>query len=188
MRWSTMGFFFLIVWTSNQLLFAQTPRLVTAEPLRPRRVTSSASTPDSNAISPSLAEANSIERRAFEQTNAARVKRGLPPFVWDSALCRMARTHSEQMSRRGFFSHVTPEGSRLKDRVRSVGILHFTVVGENIAYNLGYDDPGGFAVENWMRSPAHRANILDPGFQSMAVGSFVAADGSVYLTQTFIAR
>jgi uncharacterized protein YkwD len=100
----------------------------------------------------------------------------------------MARNHSEQMSRLGFFSHVTPGGLRLRDRVKAVGILHFNVVGENIAYNLGYDDPGGFAVENWMLSPAHRANILYPGFEAMAVGTFVAADGSVFLTQTFIAR
>ena len=47
-------------------------------------------------------EPNEIERRAFEQTNAARIQHGLPPFVWDSDVCRMARIHSEKMSRQGF--------------------------------------------------------------------------------------
>ena len=47
---------------------------------------------------------------------------------------------------------------------------------------------GGFAVENWMLSPGHRANILNPEFQESAIGVFVAADGTVYLTQEFIRR
>ena len=133
-------------------------------------------------------EPNDIERRAFEQTNLVRVQNGLPPFAWDSDVCRMARVHSENMSRLGYFAHNTPDGLRLRDRAREAGILQFTVLGENIAYNQGYDDPGAFAVERWMASAKHRANILSAEFRAMAIGSFVAADGSVYLTQTFITR
>ena len=136
----------------------------------------------------SVEDANSIERRAFEQTNLVRVQNGLPPLVWDADLCRMARSHSENMARLGFFSHVTPAGQGLKDRARVAGIAHYSAVGENIAYNLGYDDPGAFAVERWMVSAGHRANILDAGYRAMAVGTFVAADGSVFLTQTFLTR
>lgn len=141
-----------------------------------------------SAIRGERVEPNDIERRAFEQTNLVRAKNGLPPFVWDSDICRMARIHSEAMSRRGFFSHITPEGMKLADRTRGAGILQFSVVGENIAYSQGYDDPGAFAVERWMLSSKHRANILSPEFRAMAIGSFVAPDGSVYLTQTFITR
>ena|ERR1700741_1008719 len=133
-------------------------------------------------------EPNDIERRAFEQTNIVRVKNGLAPLVWDGEVCRMARIHSESLSRQGYFSHVTPEGLRLRERARVVGIFQYAVLGENIAYNQGYDDPGAFAVERWMQSEKHRANILSPEFRAMAIGSFVAADGSVYLTQTFITR
>ena len=133
-------------------------------------------------------EPNDIERRAFDQTNIVRVKNGLAPLVWDADVCRMARIHSESMSRLGYFSHVTPEGLRLRERARVVGILRYAVLGENIAYNQGYDDPGVFAVERWMQSEKHRANILSSEYRAMAIGSFVAADGSVYLTQTFITR
>ncbi|HEX7334186.1 MAG TPA: CAP domain-containing protein [Pyrinomonadaceae bacterium] len=133
-------------------------------------------------------EPNDIERRAFEQTNIIRVKNGLPPFEWDSDVCRMARIHSEKMSRQGFLSHNTPEGLGLRERIRAAGIAKYVVLGENIAYNQGYDDPGAFAVERWMLSLKHRANILSPEFRAMAIGSFVAPDGSVYLTQTFITR
>ena len=133
-------------------------------------------------------EPNDIEKRAFEQTNLVRVKNGLAPLVWDSEVCRMARIHSESMSRQGYFSHVTPEGLRLRERARLVGIIRYGVLAENIAYNQGYADPGAFAVERWMQSEKHRANILSPEFRAMAIGSFIAADGSVYLTQTFITR
>jgi uncharacterized protein YkwD len=156
---------------------------------RPRRVSleASATTPvPSN--SPALEDANAVERRAFEQTNVARAKNGLTTLVWDPELCRMAREHSEQMASLGYFSHETPDGLQLKERARANGILHFRVIGENIAYNKGYDDPGGFAVERWLTSSGHRANMLYPGFQASAIGSYVAADGSTYLTQVFIAR
>ena len=146
-------------------------------------------TPVTRISTPSApVEPNDIERRAFEQTNIVRVKNGLPPFSWDSDVCRMARIHSESMSRQNYFAHVTPEGLKLRDRARAAGIFQYVVLGENIAYNQGYDDPGAFAVERWMLSDKHRANILSPEFRAMAIGSFVAPDGSVYLTQTFITR
>ena len=146
-------------------------------------------TPGPTLPAPSaLVEPNAIERRAFEQTNLVRVQNGLAPFTWDADACRMARTHSENMSREGFFSHVTPAGLRLRDRARAAGILQYAVLGENIAYNQGYDDPGALAVDRWMQSPKHRANILSSEFRAMAIGSYVAPDGSVYLTQTFIKR
>jgi uncharacterized protein YkwD len=159
---------------------------------RPRRVTveksSSVSTGTAATPTISLDGATAIERRAFERTNQARVENGLAPLAWDSALCQMARIHSERMGQRNFFSHESPDGLQLKERARANGIRHFRVIGENIAYNKGYDDPGAFAVERWMISSGHRANILYLGFQASALGSYVSADGSVYLTQIFIAR
>lgn len=162
---------------------------------RHRRVRLQQSTPVTNVTaeaattnSPSLDDATAIERRAFQQTNQARVENGLAPLAWDSELYRMARAHSEQMARLEFFSHESPDGLQLKERARANGILHFRVIGENIAYNKGYDDPGAFAVERWMISSGHRANILHVGFRASAIGSYVSADGSVYLTQVFIAR
>lgn len=161
-------------------------RLISAAPINtsPKRI----SPPISTSASPTLAEATGIERRAFEQTNLVRAQNGLPALKWDADVCRMARDHSESMSLQGFFSHTTPDGKRLRDRARLVGILTFSVLAENIAYNQGYEDPGAFAVERWMLSPKHRANILSSEFRAMAIGSYVAPDGSVFLTQTFIKR
>ena len=137
---------------------------------------------------PAAVEPNEVEKRAFEQTNLVRIKHGLPPFTWDADICRMARIHSESMSRQAYFSHTTPEGLRLTQRARAAGILRFSTLGENIARSQGFDDPGAFIVQQWMQSAKHRANILSSEFRAMAIGSFVAPDGSIYLTQTFITR
>ncbi|HEX4900847.1 MAG TPA: hypothetical protein VFV61_09965, partial [Pyrinomonadaceae bacterium] len=61
-------------------------------------------------------------------------------------------------------------------------------IAENIAYNQGFEDPGAFAVERWTISEGHRANLLSTEFRASAVGSFVASDGTVFLTQLFILR
>lgn len=166
----------LILLLANSV-FGQEARLITS--VRPVTVKPIPATP---------VEPNDIEKRAFEQTNLVRVKNGLPAFTWDADVCRMARIHSESMSRNGYFAHVTPDGLRLRDRARAAGILQFSVLGENIALSQGYADPGAFVVEQWMQSTKHRANILSPEFRAMAIGSFIAPDGSIYLTQTFITR
>lgn len=157
---------------------------------QPRRVEEIAMNGSSLSVATTaaFAEANAVERTAFTKINEARVKNGLTPFAWDPVLCFMARMHSQEMAKRGYFAHETPEGLEPKDRARALGILHFRVLGENIAYNRGYEDPGAFAAERWMMSGAHRANILYIGFQASAIGTYVAADGSVYLTQVFITR
>ena len=165
-------------------------RLITANPAytRPRRVSpvsDSSATLTHVAPSPSLEEASSIEKAAFEATNRERVKNGLPALIWDADLCRMAREHSENMAQRGYFAHVTPDGARLRDRARAIGITHYQVLGENIAYNLGYDDPGTFAVERWMISPGHRANILRREFGRVGIGVLDGGMRGLMVSQEF---
>ena len=140
------------------------------------------------AASIAFDDAVEAERRAFNVTNEARVKNGLTALTWDPLLCRMAREHSEKMARRGFFSHHTPEGFGLKERARAAGVQRYKILGENIAYNQGFEDPGAFAVERWLTSSQHRANILSQEFSASAVGTYLGADGRVYFTQVFILR
>jgi len=170
----------LITSTSDEIPYSR-PRSVSVAVSDARR--SEVSTP----AFPSINQATQTERRAFAATNEMRSRNGFSPLSWDSDLCRIARAHSEKMARLGFFAHETPEGLRLKDRARAAG-LRFQVIGENIAYNQGVDDPGTFAVQRWMISSGHRANILSREFRASGIGSFVARDGRVYLTQIFIAR
>jgi uncharacterized protein YkwD len=99
----------------------------------------------------------------------------------------MARQHSEDMARQNFFSHAGPGGDTT-DRARSLGIRGWSALGENIAYNQGFDDPAAFAVERWMGSPKHRSNILSRMFTRSGLGIARAADGRIFFTQVFVAR
>jgi uncharacterized protein YkwD len=138
------------------------------------------------AASSAAVIANSLERRAFDLINSERARNGLPPLVWDAELCRMARLHSEKMARLNFFDHEGPDGD-LPERARESGI-RWRSLAENIALNQGYNDPVTLAVDQWMHSPGHRANILRGIFTHSAIGIARAADGRVYLTQVFILR
>jgi uncharacterized protein YkwD len=153
-------------------------------PAGPRRVSS---TPVSNASAGNaFAGAASLERRAFELVNSERRARGESPLVWDAELSRMARQHSFDMARSGALDHRGPDGRDMADRARAMGIRGWGVLGENIAYNQGFDDPSAFAVERWMGSYKHRANILNSQFTRTGIGVARAADGSIYFTQVFM--
>jgi uncharacterized protein YkwD len=138
------------------------------------------------AASATLA-ANSLERQAFDLINMERARNGLAPLVWDGQLCHVARLHSEKMGRLNYFDHEDPDGTDLLDRVSAEGIM-WRSLGENIAYNQGYGNPASLAVDQWMHSPQHRANILRRNFTHSAIGVARTADGRVYLTQVFIMR
>lgn len=131
--------------------------------------------------------ATSLERRAFDLVNGERVRNGLRPLVWDGSLCHVSRLHSEKMARQDFFSHVAPDGADPVGRLRSGGIVYRSM-GENLAFNQGASDPVTLAVNQWMNSPKHRANIMRENFTHSAIGIGRAADGGVYLTQVFIMR
>jgi uncharacterized protein YkwD len=132
--------------------------------------------------------ATSDERRAFDLINAERRARGESSLAWDAELTRMARLHSENMARQNFFDHTNPQGENMTMRARACGVCGWSAIAENIAYNSGYDDPAAFAVERWLASPKHRANMLRDGFTHSGVGVARAADGRVFFTQVFVTR
>lgn len=132
--------------------------------------------------------ATSDERRAFDLANAERRRRGESSLVWDAELTRMARLHSESMARQNFFDHTNPQGENMTMRARACGVCGWSAMAENIAYNSGYDDPAAFAVERWMTSPKHRANMLRAGFTHSGIGVARAADGRIFFTQVFVTR
>ncbi|HEX8127517.1 MAG TPA: CAP domain-containing protein [Pyrinomonadaceae bacterium] len=128
------------------------------------------------------------ERRAFDLINEARRARGESMLIWDAELTRMARLHSENMARQNFFDHIDPQGQNVTMRARECGVCGWSAIAENIAYNSGYEDAAGFAVERWMTSSKHRANLLREGFTHSGVGVARAADGRVFFTQVFVTR
>jgi len=120
------------------------------------------------------------ERRMLDLVNSERVQVGLAPLVLDTNITVVARAHSRDMFERRYFSHVSPEGSDVGDRL-SAGGVSFTYAGENLAYAPDVVT----AHQGLMDSQGHRENILDPGFHRIGIG---AIDSGIYgrmFTQNF---
>lgn len=126
-----------------------------------------------------------VESEIADRVNRIRTDRGLPALLYSPALARVARDHSADMAKRGYFEHVAPDGRAPADRVRAAAI-EYALVAENLAYNHREADPIESAVKDWMASPGHRANILSGEVSRTGVGVVVAADGGIYFTQLFL--
>lgn len=112
--------------------------------------------------------------------NQERTSRGIPALTLDARLRSIARDHSEDMFRRGYFSHYSPEGKSVADRAQAAGI-DYLVIGENLAYAPTLE----MAHQGLMNSPGHRANILSTDYHKIGIG---VADGGDYgrmFTQEF---
>lgn len=129
-----------------------------------------------------------LERLAFNLINRCRENSGLPPLKWSDDVAKIARLHSENMANFNFFSHTGLDGSMVNDRADLFGISKWRAIGENIAYNQGYDNPVEFAVENWMKSPAHRENLLNSRWRESGIGVAVTKEGKYYFTEVFMVK
>ena len=127
------------------------------------------------------------EKECFDLVNAMRAEKGLKPLAWANDLMLVARKHSADMATRSFFDHTNPDGLDPFQRMENGG-ASFSMAGENIAYNQGYQDPAAVAADGWRHSPGHYRNIMTEDFEESAIGAATAADGSVYFTQVFIKR
>lgn len=112
--------------------------------------------------------------------NSERIDRGLSVLKFDSRLQNIARAYSEDMFKDGYFSHYSPEGYSVADRMIQNNI-DFLVVGENLAYAPNVQS----AHKGLMNSEGHKANILSEDYGKIGIG---VMDGGVYgkmFTQVF---
>jgi len=123
-----------------------------------------------------------VEVSVVERVNELRRTRGLEPLRADAALTALAREHSCRMAREEGFSHDT--GGTFRDRVRAAGIP-YRAIGENLAKIMTDAEPGGRAIDGWMKSEGHRANVVSQEFTTTGVG--VCRQGrTYYFTQIFM--
>ncbi len=107
-----------------------------------------------------------VEEEVAALINTERANQGLPPLEIDVRLVEAARLHSEDMATNDFFSHTGSDGSSAGERITRAGYI-WTTYAENIA--AGYQTASA-AVQAWMQSPGHRANILSPSVDHIGVG------------------
>jgi uncharacterized protein YkwD len=112
------------------------------------------------------------ENFTWEQVNAFRTANGVGELAWEDGAYAKAVAWSEHMADQRKLSH-----SRLADDVDT----EWRVLGENVAYASDLTQ----ALDALKRSPAHRANLLNPAFNRIAVG-VVERDGRFWVTQVFL--
>ncbi len=129
-----------------------------------------------------------LEREAFDLINQQREKLNLSPLKWSDDVARIARQHSENMATFNFFSHTDLNGLLVNKRADECGIRNWRAIGENIAYNRGYENPVALAVERWMESPSHRENLLNSRWRESGIGISKTKEGTYYFTEVFLQR
>lgn len=98
--------------------------------------------------------------------NHHRARLGCPALQWDARAAAAAQAHSEDMARRNYFAHVSPDGRSPVDRLRAQGVA-FRAVAENIAYG---QPTAQAVVQGWLASPGHRQNIENCVYTRDGVG------------------
>ena len=101
--------------------------------------------------------------------NAERTRHGLGPLVEDPALRLAAERHSADMARRDYFEHRSPEGVEPWMRIGAAG-YRAGLVGENLAWGEAARGTPARAMELWMHSEGHRANVLEPRYTQVGIG------------------
>ena len=127
------------------------------------------------------------ETEILSLVNRERAHGGLPPLKFSPRLAVIARGHSYDMAMRHYLAHNSPDGVAPADRLSGVGI-GFRAVGENIYMDDDTDTAGvpSRAMNGWLKSPEHLANITSGKFTETGVGIAQSADGSTYVTQDFM--
>ncbi len=119
------------------------------------------------------------ERDLFASVNQARRAQGLSPLRWDESLATAARRHAEVMAERGTAQHGFEGEPSLSVRVKQAG-AHFTWLSENVTQGPTPD----FVHTQFIKSPPHRANILDRDMDSIGIG-VVEHNGQLFVVEDF---
>ncbi|MBI3930073.1 MAG: CAP domain-containing protein [Armatimonadetes bacterium] len=149
------------------------PRPVPVAPTRPAAADASGMTEIEAALA----------REMIDISNQRRAENGVEPLAQEDHLVLAAVGHSREMLELNYFSHTSPKEERktTMERVRLTGVAP-TGVGENIHRCGGFSIPeiARKVVDDWMNSPGHRRNLLDPGFHKIGIG--VVSKGNTYVT------
>lgn len=126
-----------------------------------------------------------IEREILARVNRYRRSEGLPALSNDPRIAEIARGHSREMAtgKTGFGHAGFRNRSQAVDRK-----IPYRRVAENVARHRrrATAEIPAVAVKGWVGSWGHRRNI-EGRYALTGVGAALGRDGSVYLTQIFVA-
>ncbi|TWG29508.1 S-layer homology domain-containing protein [Geobacillus sp. C56-T2] len=135
-----------------------------------------------------IANLNPFVKEVVDLVNKERAKKKLPPLKLALDVTRVAQLKAEDMVKNDYYDHISPVYGDPYTMLSKFNIK-CKFVGENIA---GGEMTPEEVMTDWMNSPGHRDNILDPLYTEIGVG--VANIGSVkgkpiyYWVQMFVTR
>ena len=138
---------------------------------------------NTNTNQTTTANLNSDEQEVFNLINKQRISNGLSALKIDSEVQNVARIKAQDMVNNNYFSHTSPTYGSPFDMLKSYKVAYKTA-GENIAGNSSNSG----AVNAWMNSSGHRANILNSSFTYTGIGVVSSPKyGKIYV-QMFIGK
>jgi uncharacterized protein YkwD len=125
-----------------------------------------------------------------------RARKDAGPARVNGDLARAAGRHSSDMFERRYFSHVSPGGGELSDRLRRAGYAAKDCswrAGEILAWGVGSRSTAASTVRAWLRSPSHRQILLSGRYSQLGVGiqagtPFEGYTGGITATVVFGSR
>lgn len=126
---------------------------------------------------------SSDEKEVFDLINKQRTNNGLSALKMDSEALNVARIKAQDMVDNNYFSHNSPIYGSPFDMLKSFKVTYKTA-GENIAGNSSNSG----AVNAWMNSSGHKANILNSSFNYTGIGVVKSSKyGKIYV-QIFLGK
>ena len=138
-----------------------------------------------NPTTPSQTESGltADEQEVFNLVNSKRTAAGLAALSIDAEVQNVARDKAQDMVDNNYFSHTSPIYGSPFDMMKSYGIK-YKAAGENIAGNSSNSG----AVNAWMNSEGHKANILSNNYNYTGIGVVSSPKyGKIYV-QMFIGK
>jgi uncharacterized protein YkwD len=130
---------------------------------------------DSRSVEAStrVGSVSSLEGSVVAAINVVRRQDGLRPLRLNRVLAVAARSHSVSMAEHGYFSHTSLDGAPFWARIKPV---YPPLPGRNwsTGENMVWQSPeltAAQVVDLWLRSPAHRKNLLAPSWREVGVGA-----------------
>lgn len=123
-----------------------------------------------------LSDLERVRAEMLATVNARREAVGAAPLALDPRLNEAAQRHAEDMLRRSYYNHLSPEGRQPRERVVEAGYRP-SLVAENIARGHTTVEE---AMDAWMLSRGHRGNLLHAAFTEMGVGCAVGRNAAGY--------
>ena len=119
-------------------------------------------------------QVSGLQQEVLTQVNRARASakycgveffKAAPVLKWNFQLAAAASEHSADMANHNYFEHASRNGQSFTDRMARNG-YNWRTAGENISAGR---ETVQAAMNSWIKSPGHCANIMSPQFREIGV-------------------